>query len=383
LASYVKFARNYDQASGFVRDRAHIRPGSFDNVATTGLFALATALAAERGFVSKTFAVETLRRVHGAVSRLGTASGVLPHFVKQTPDGPIIHPGTEFSTVDTALYYHGLLLAAAILHDVETRQKVATQIQSVDMASFIASNGYISHGCREDGVTRLPGVWRDWGGESVLVLMFARMAGVPKEKLKKENSGMPHDGSGFIVELQSLFYPGFNSRKPDLVTNQSWMDIRERMLLRQMAYVPNVWPMSRAREFQMFGLSAGEGLRGIGYVASGVDLPKQELLHPHYMLMAGGTVVDIPGHYRALRKMEENGLFPPWGMIENYAVATDEYLPMNSSLNAAFEALGAYHLLTRHRGIPNAVYEAAMREEFTKTAMELFYPAGERSAAGL
>jgi hypothetical protein len=72
--------------------------------------------------------------------------------------------------------------------------------------------------------------------------------------------------------------------------------------------------------------------------------------------------------------MEEKGLMPPWGLVENVDADLKEYLPMGGSLNASFECLSAYHLWAKANGKPDAIYRAAESCEPLRRAMKTFYP---------
>ena len=59
------------------------------------------------------------------------AAGFLPHFTRRDPEGlPQVHPGTEFSTVDTAIALHSLRLAAAVLDLTYVADAVSAQRRS-------------------------------------------------------------------------------------------------------------------------------------------------------------------------------------------------------------------------------------------------------------
>ena len=124
----------------------------------------------------------------------------------------------------------------------------------------------------------------------------------------------------------------------------------------------------------IFGLSAGEGRRGMGYLVSGTELTKQTIIHPHYMLMAANDMSDTEAAYASLIALERIGAFPPWGLVENIDTDTGEMLPMLGSLNASFEVLAAYHLMARHREQPDAIYQAVLASSDLKAALQIFYP---------
>ena len=382
LASYAKLARCFSQRTAYVRDRAHIRDGYFDNVPTCGLFALSTALAAKQGIVSEDFARDLLRRIEDNISRLDTAHGLLPHFVKLFENGRYsILPGTEYSSVDTAIYYHGMLLAAEVLRDEVTTGRLRDALHRMSFdENLVDSEGYIRHGIREDRTTPLRSVWRDWGGESALVLAMAAMT-EKAPAARMASTGRVWDGTGFIAEIQSLFYPDFDDATPDAVTKQDWLAARKTMLGRQQGYFPQHAPQSAAAQHGFYGLSAGEARHGLGYMVGGVDLPSQTMIHPHYVLMSGCLAEQPADVYAVLRKMEEHELLPPWGLAENFSIDMSDYLPLLSSLNASFECLGAYHLLAKNRGMKDEINEASHRSHELRKGVSIFYPVTATSFA--
>jgi hypothetical protein len=382
LASYAKLARCFSMRTAYVRDRAHIRDGYFDNVPACGLFALSTALAAKQGIVTEKFARDLVWRIVDNISRLETARGVLPHFVKLNEQGRYtILPGTEFSTVDTAIYYHAMLLAAEVLQDDEVTHRLAAAVESISFdEALVDSEGFIRHGLREDKATPLRAAWSDWGGETALVLALANMTPEPPAP-RMASTGRVYDGAGFIAEIQSLFYPDFSEPTPDAVTKQDWRAARTTLLERQREYFQKHWPDSQAAMHSLYGLSAGEGRRGLGYQVSGVELSGQTLIHPHYLLMSACLREKPEDVYALLRKMEEHELLPPWGMAENFSKEMNDYLPMLSALNAGFECIAAYHLLAKKRDMKDEAYEACRRSRLLRKGASVFYPASVTSFA--
>lgn len=374
-ASYAKLARCYDAGSGFVKDRAHLEDGAFESLASTGLFALATAVVCQPplNMVSPEKARATLQQIHAAVKGLDRPHGVLPHFVRRGATGYKIHPGTEFSTVDTAIYYHSLLLGSEMLNDPDLRVEITSAVDQIDFDKLRLPGGEISHGLKEDGRTLLEHGWKDWGGETALVMMLQNIVNEQAPHRKMERPAQAWQGTGFIPEIQSLFYPDFDSDVPDALDEVRWLATRQLMLTRQKDYIMRTWPGSFAARMGLYGLSAGEGLYGDSYFVGGVDLPNQKVIHPHYVLMSA-SLTEPAETYALLRRLQKAGIFTPWGMVEAVAVSGKSYLPMNGSLNAGFETLGAYHLLAKHRGIPNILHAASRKSAELRRATELFYP---------
>lgn len=374
-ASYAKLARCYDSASGLVKDRAHTEDGAFESMASTGMFAIATVAASlpPLEMISRRDAARIVRNIHRASRALDRPLGLLPHFVRRSATGYIIHPGTEYSTVDTAIFYHSLLLAAQALDDDDLKQELASAVDQIDFKALRLPDGSLSHGLKDDGSTLLPHGWHDWGGETALVMMLERITNENAPKLKMERPGQAWQGTGFIPEIQSLFYPDFGSDEPDALDGVKWFSARMRMLQAQKEYIQRSWPNSLPARTGVYGLSAGEGEHGDRYIVGGVDLPDQAMIHPHYILMSA-ALTEPTETYGLLERLEKAGWFTPWGMVETISITGHSYLPMTGSLNASFEALGAYHLLAKKRGTPNVIYEASRHSPELRRAVELFYP---------
>lgn len=386
LVSYAKIARCYSFETGFVRDRAHIEAGAFESVSATGMYVLASAAATQEtvGVVSPDYARWVLARTHEAIKKLKTARGLLPHFVHRQAGGYGIHPGTEFSTVDTAIYAQSMLLAAVMLDEPTIAKEIIGQLEKIDYDLLRLPDGHLSHGMADDGISLLPHGWSDWGGETALVMLMEGIAHPQHRPPPMRRPGKAWQGTGFITELQSLFHPDFDSDVPDAHDGVQWLSVRRTMLGAQQAYIAERWPQSHAARNGIYGLSAGENRNGNGYYVGGVDLPDQKLIHPHYILMSGPLRSKTADVYALLGRMEKAGYFPPWGLVENLDVDGRSYLPMEGALNAGFEALSAYHLLAKHRGIPDAIYQASRDCPQIRRAMELFYPrvSDSASAAG-
>ncbi len=370
LKSYAKLGICYSMKSGMVADRAHIETGAFDSVPASAMFCLASAAAAQHGITTPEFAGSALRRVHEVVTHLAAPLGVLPHFIRQTGGRYHLHPGTEYSTVDTAIYYHAMLLAAQMLGDDETGQALLQDMQRLDFTRLRDPEGYVLHGLNENGAA-LTATWRDWGGETALVLLLQRAVAGTDLPAMMNQDGRIWQGTGFIAELQSLFYPQFDRPQPDKVSGMSWPVVRKRMLQRQKEYFPGAEGVKLDAAY--YGLSAGETCCGRGYLVSGVDLPHQEIIHPHYILMSGGMADDPREVYALLQKLEDAGYFPPVGLAENIDLKTGGHLPMLGSLNAAFETLSACHLLARHRGERDPIYGALKKCAPLNDAAQLFF----------
>ncbi len=376
LSSYAKMARCYSPELGFLKDRAHIRSGDFNSIPATGIFALATAVMSQPdvGMVSPGDARQVLEKIWNSVAAIPTARGLLPHFVKFIDGKPVIHPGTEFSTIDTAIYYQSIFMAAQMLDDNGVTKSVQEALKRVDIAGLLLPDGAISHGMKDDGRTMLRFGWRDWGGETALVMLMAKLAGAASVPAVMQSSGHPWQGTGFIAEVQSLFYPDFDSAVPDAVSKVNWKEARHHLLAEQKGYFPGKMPAGMAAQFGLYGLSAAEGAYGTTYEVEGVDLDAQKLVDPHYILMSGALEENPQAVYALLHHMEKAGYLTPWGMVENIRADGTGYLPMISALNAGFETLGAYHLLAKTHHQEDAIYKISHQSTEMRLAVQMFYP---------
>jgi hypothetical protein len=372
LISYAKLARCYDVDAGVVKNRAHWPTGSFDAVPASGLFALATATAWTQGIVDSSFAEQVLQKIHATMTALPHADGWLPHYIRRGPDGRYtISPGAEFSTIDSSFYFHGMLLAAQILEDHSILDQLSSEIRSLRFDRLVGVSGHLNHGFRADGKSVLRGEWNSGGGESILVILLELMAtGHTAGNTQFEN--WDPNGVGFIGEVQSLFYPQFDSEAPDALTGFDWLSGRRALLNEQEAYFVQREPDSLAAKLGLYGLSAGEAFRGRSYVANGTRRVRASVIHPHYILMAGRWQPERT--YALLQAMERVGLLPPWGLVENIDPKTGEYFPMLGSLNAAFECLGAYHMWARASAKPDAIDIASATNSLTAAAIRILYP---------
>lgn len=378
VESFAKLARCSIPGAGLVKDQAHRPAGAFEAVPASGMYALAAAVASERGVVDKEFAAQTLNETRRAFTALPKADGWLPHFVTRGRDGRYrLHPGTEYSTVDTALAYHGLLLAARVLGDEAAENAVLADVRKLRFDHLRGPDGYLRMGFKPDGRTPLASTWRDWGGEAALVALTERLARGPEAKPKMNKSGHVPDGVGFVAEIQSLFYPQFDSTDPDALTGVNWKAARAELVRDQIAAVakdPRAAAPGGAAKLGLFGLSAGEGYRGRSYSANGTRTGRGfDVLHPHYVLMAGQAVGRPAATYDRLKALEDRDLLTPWGLVENVTPDLAEALPVTGSLNAAFECLSAYHLAARATGRADAIYDAA-RTGPAADAARMFYP---------
>ena len=371
--SMGKLRRCHDADWGLTRDRAHTPVGVFDSISSSGLHALGSAAAVKEGILEKDKVADEIRRTTQAVLGMPRAAGFLPHFARRSADGiPEIHPGTEYSTVDTAIALHALRLAATILDLQDVSAAIGQAISELNFDLVSDSEGWISHGFSQDGTTPLAAQWRDWGGETALVLAMEAMATGREPRGRMEAGSKVFRGVGFITEIESLFYPDFDRNDPDQVTGAVWPAARRELYERQARYVVEQWPESAAARLGIFGLSGGEaGMPGDGYTANGVDVPGIRWLHPHAMVMSLSlsAKTDLP---LGIDRLEKSGFLFPQGLPENVEIGLVLHNPMQGSLNAGFEAVASYH--GWRRGNNDVIDEASLRDPLLRAGIRRFWP---------
>lgn len=374
LTSYAKSLTCWSDQTGTVRDRAHIDDGSFDSVSATGLFCLATAAAAQEKIVTPEFAAQIWEKSQSVMDRLRGPYGLLPHFIRKNLAGEMeIHPGTEYSTIDTALYDLSTIIAAKMMGRDDLMDRAIQNAKKVEMERLIVQEQYISHGVMHDGRTIIPYYWKDWGGETALVCLMQKLRH-PDIKVGMSSIARPHQGTGFIAEIQSLLFQDFERTEPDAISGANWQSVRMTLLEDQQKYFPQNNITSALVKHGVYGLSAGEQRHGLGYIVCGVDLPQQSLVHPHYMLMSAALYRDPTALRRSFQWMEQQRILGAWGLVENIHAIDQITLPMIGSLNATFEALGAYHFYAKHHHQSNAIYRASQSVPELQKAMRSFYP---------
>jgi hypothetical protein len=371
--SYGMLLNNWDPATGLVRDKAHDSSGTFDAIQATGSLAAATAMAEQLGIIEHNTAVQIVTRIgETLLNDLPRYHGLWPHWVTVSEAGDLsIVPGTEWSSVDTAIAAIGLLTAQEGL-DLDT-SGTEWMIQSIDWHDLLMPGG-IGHGYGFDG-DRLPYAWDVFGGESWLVdLAYAGTVGqVPPLAYLDPPTA---NGSGFIDEMAWLFV------SPPAETDfwgNDWQAYRETTVHKQTSYYPTYNPTSCFVRPGLFGLSAAEApdpaTAASMYQAYGVGGRFADAVDGS----ATGTAVIIP-HYAALAAslnpsaaimmwnwLIENGYFTPLNNVESLTFptntgcdpATATWNHLKGSWNLALQTLGWGRYLAERAGQTPILWEAA------------------------
>lgn len=318
--SFEYFWCETNPENGLTKDRGRNFQSSEEqtvaSVAAVGFALTAYVIGAERGWVSreealartrttlKTFESGPVRNIHG----------FFPHFVDLFSGEDT--PGTEISTIDTALFLAGMITAMEYFHDPEVNQRSRVIFDRVDWRWGRHNHEYfVSHGLDAQGHF----LGSEWGSTTEGLLIYLLAMGSTTHPLSAESWYALHrpvdayDGYRFVVEYP--FQTLFPYRYPDL-----WYDFRGRTDRKGIDYFENTTRSALAmrayciREASRFPKSYGPDLWGVspadgpgdvymiyGFPPGDPAAPTDGTIVVHAI---GGSMPFIPQHaIRALRAL--------------------------------------------------------------------------------
>lgn len=144
LKALAKLGWSYYETNRYalVKDKAHIPNGETDSIPASGMYALALSAAQGEHLVSRDEAIRVLRKIYNTISNeavIPKAYGVLPHFVRW--HGNKYVSLSEYSTVDTALYYHSMLIASGILGQSDIVAGLKKEIKKIEFEALTIKSG--------------------------------------------------------------------------------------------------------------------------------------------------------------------------------------------------------------------------------------------------
>ena len=165
---FLNFFDEITLENGLVLDRESNR--KIVSSAATGFIAYSKAIAAQKGQLKKD---ETLKRIRKGFRNTLKATpaktrGWLYHFTD--PLGVPL-PGSEVSTIDSALFYLGHLRAAETLESKEFIDEVNQAISDIDL-KWMMVNGLISHGRQNKTLELIPYQWDEYSEGVLLYRLF-------------------------------------------------------------------------------------------------------------------------------------------------------------------------------------------------------------------
>ncbi|MFH0880337.1 MAG: glucoamylase family protein [Lentisphaerota bacterium] len=286
--SFDYFWYETNPSNGLTRDRGHNFKSSeglnMCSVAAVGFALTAYAIGAERGWVSRTDAVKRVRVTLQTFDQgpIRNVKGLFPHFVDYFTCADM--PGTEVSTIDTALLLAGMIVAMEYFQDAEISNLSRKIIERVDWDW--ARNGdahFVVHGIAQDGKF----LDAKWGSFTEGLLIYLIAAGSPTHPLPMASWDAndrhldEYEGYRFACEygFQSIFryqYPAlwFDFRG---VRDRSGLDYFENVTIATLAmrqyclrqvykfpgsYGPDLWGQGAAdgpgNRYMIYGFPPGE-----------------------------------------------------------------------------------------------------------------------------
>ena len=379
LFSYGHLSQCYDPKIGLVRDRA--RWPSMDNSAIppTGLFAMATAVAHDLGYVKKAAAKKIMKKIRKALLGLPRYHGLLPHFVANKQ----IIPQTEWSSVDTVIALTSTILACQSLR--LNSSSLENMIRNIDWPD-LTDNGSCSIG---QGYSytghKLEGSWDTFGSEAFIIAAALAAANEGQMARLDAHSQPPTwNGSGFNDELAALFFPmnGID------VWGNDWGLYRKQAYKKQKEYfeghaydsknlfglsaseVPEPWSVSKDQIYGTWGVGGHNGQAN-----DGSDLVGYPIIAPHYLAM---LAVDYPTDFESVFKylILKKKIFTPLNNIESFGIDNRKRIHWNSlkgSWNLSLQLLGAGRALSSGGYLPYRSLEenAFLREGFASIFLQI------------
>jgi hypothetical protein len=397
--SYGMLLNNMDAASGLVRDKGRQASGDFDAIQATGSLAAATALAAQLDIVD----IDDARQIVATISDTllldvpRHETGLWPHFVISQTGAITIAPGTEWSSVDTAIAAFGLLDGQNGLGlDASGTEAMLGANDWDEMVYTGHFTGGIAHGYAYDG-DQLDSLWDVFGGDTWLVeLAYAIQNG--QATTLTYPSPPTANGSGFIDELAWLYV--LPPTELDYWGND-WPPYRLAAAQAQIDYFSDHYPDSCFAKLGLFGLSAAEvpvpeivlpweiyqafGVGGrFAEPNDGAKLFDARAVTPHYSAMIATL---YPQEATAMWAWLINqASFSPLNNIESlmFPVNSDcapedvRWNHLKGSWNLALQTLGWGNYLVQRNGQTPATWLATMQNAFVKQGYGVLVPGGIR-----
>lgn len=361
--SYSQLSRCWDAARGLVRDRCTLDDAPAYRPDATGLFALATAVGADLGYVSEDVARSIVTDARAALLALprGPITGLWP----DRTDGTGLPPDGQFSSLSTAVAAQATALAAtALALDADTLLGV---LEDVAWDELTVNGGLpISAGFDDRGVAN---DWRFGVFGSKAVLLQIAHQGATGTLAPMDLPFTPTwDGAGWDNELAALLFPMTGTD----VFGNDWTAWRSGA-----HWQHHTWSRDTpAGELAWFGLSTAEvpepwGLEsfaptvgdfGVGghnaFGTDGFDTVGYSFYAPHYAALVVTEHPDTAG--AMLQSLLDRDLLTPLNAVESVGVADGGVVRFNHRLRSftlALQALGLGRALSGDGYLPYRVLD--------------------------
>jgi len=342
LFSFASLSQCYDPASGLVRDRARWPVQHRAAAQSIGSFALIAAIAADLGYINQATALAIVSKTKAAILKLPKNSHQLnPHFIRYGQ----IEPGSEWSTIDTAICLITSILACEYV-GIDTTGLEA-RLMAIDWADLSDNHTRsISWGYKENN-EKISARIDVFGSESLIsALAYASSTG-KIAKIEAYDAYPPtFDGSGFNDEMASLLFPP-PSRD---AWGNDWIEYRKNAYLKQVRYLrgkssylglsacefPHPWEVPGDKVYQAFGVGGHNNDPN-----DGSDIVGYTVIAPHYSAMLASS--HINDFKKVFGFLVSRGIFSPLNNVESYGIMNNNILKFNelkSSWNLSLQALG-------------------------------------------
>lgn len=409
LYSYAHMSHQYDGDLGLIGERASWEVGALPvgnngrgtaGVPATALFALATALGKEMGYVNALDADMIVRKIHDKMQYWPTQKGLLPHYLQMNSSGSmVLRPQSEYSSVDTAITLSALILADNIIGiNSAPIEAMAENIDWNDLTNNYTepvSHGYDSQGnllsyVDQNGSTVYVR-WDVFGSESYIIGVLHGAATGKTNLLNPAYQYAPTwDGSGFNDEMAALFFP-VNTGTADAWGN-NWAQYRSEMRIKQqqhlashygdqwLAYdnlglfgfsaaeVPEKWMVAASDEYKAWGVGGHGGFHdGVNW--PGVSYP---VVAPHYAAMISA---EDPQTFNAVFNylIQTQKSFTPLNNIESFGLGTSgtefHWNSLKGSWNLGLQVLGVARALQQTKN-QDITYDALRNNAYLKQGFD-------------
>lgn len=372
------FWERADPETGFVADRAPAdgspRRG-MSSVAATGFGLASLCVAAERGWIERDLALERARRtLRSLLTVAAHERGWLYHFIDMGTGARM--PGSEASSIDTALLLAGALTARQCFGDAEAASLASSLYERVDFP-WMLRGGLFSHGWTpERGF--LPSRWDGYSEHMVLALLAIGSPSrpVPAGLWQRWRRGQTrYAGRAYFAGASPLFIHQYSHAFVDFrgLRDRRGIDYHEnsvratlahreffqrRVLRERYGYGPDEW-----------GLTSSDGPDG--YRTWGAPAPAGSIDGTVVPSAAGGSLMFTPEEsVDALRAMSRRpGVLGRYGLADAYnpstgwiardALGIDQGITLLSAENARDGLVWSWFM--RNPEVARAMREAGFR----------------------
>jgi len=356
LFTYGHLCQCFDEATGYVRDRARWPVNDFTAVQSIGMFALASAIAYDLGYIQYTDAHNIVTKTKNALLTIPKYKSLLPHFLK---NGEIV-PNTEWSTIDTIIALVSEIIACHSF-EIETSD-LENLLINIDWSDLTENQTHSIRMGYDYNKVKLPNSWDTFGSEAFLsAVVYSASTNGLIARLDNQQNTPTWDGSGFNDELAALFFPMYGQD----IWGNDWIKYRSDAFDKQRSYFSG----HIYQNLGLFGLSASEvpekwaianedqhysawGVGGHNTTPNdGTALVGYPIIAPHYAALVS---LEQNEYFRALFKylISELSIFTPLNNVESFGINSLHWNSLKGSWNLSLQALGVARALSGYTYLP-------------------------------